>query len=280
MQVTKITSSDPAFSYSGITLPVDLAGREEKDFTVTFRPAFSTAYSSEVTIATDKGDFKVSLKGEGNYAPGFVELYQVANSGQDGNPDYDGFYELDASSEPLNGKPVYKKPAPKSVVAQPDYYLFYCDTGQGMYWAIDQSLDTNWPYYINLTAEAEYPPQDNWFYNSEVQSNFEFSRNPWVTGNIDLQEQGSIVTFTAHHRYTDAENNAEDTAGTVYQWYQYNVVSEAFDRLDGETASTYTTIATRDPITVKVEITVYAKEGFAEGNTAMSYSYTETLLLE
>ena len=279
VKITGIASSEPAFTYSGVTIPVELSAGEETELTVTFTPASSATYSSEVTISTDKGDFKVNLTGEGNYTPGFDESYTVSNSGNDGDPGYDGIYSLDTSAGLFNGKPVYKKPAPKSAAVPSDYYLFYFDTGEGMYWAIDADLNSANPYYRNFTAAAEIPPEENWKYYGDgyIQSGFEFSRNPWITGVIDYDSEPPIATFTAHYTYTDTEGDEEDTVKTLYQWYRYNSDSGTFTKLDSETSATYTADFI-DTITVKVEVKVYSKTGFTEGTTVTSYSYTELMI--
>lgn len=65
--ISDVTSTDPAFTTSGITPPTSMSPSTAKTLDVQFRPTQERAYSGTITVTTDQGPTNIAVTGTGVY---------------------------------------------------------------------------------------------------------------------------------------------------------------------------------------------------------------------
>ncbi|RME23396.1 MAG: choice-of-anchor D domain-containing protein [Deltaproteobacteria bacterium] len=81
VMISNITSSDSAFSTSGLTTPVEIAGSSSKTLQVRFSPTAARAYSGTVTVQTELGNQAISVQGVGEAGATLGPIIDVSTSG-------------------------------------------------------------------------------------------------------------------------------------------------------------------------------------------------------
>lgn len=191
---------------------------------VTFRPQTFGALPAvlSITVSGFTDPFILNLTGNGNHPP--TLSFGITVSGA-GDSDANGFYTRDG----FKGSDDFRRPLyTKSGTTNYHCYLYNDDA---VYlWCIHTSLDAgsgNDPLY-EISGTSIVPPASGW--------------SPPLTvtcQDITGTDGSTTQELTANYLYSDADGDAENTDGTIYQWYRAEDEEGPFERIDIGQAKTY-----------------------------------------